>query len=83
MAEEPPTSGEHKQLAPMEFIDLRTGERVLATTGDLTRWLQPEEPQPAHERLDFMAWTRQGGIIRPSYHQRPRRRWWQVWRRDR
>ena len=36
MAEEPPTTGEHTSLGPMEFIDLRTGERVLATTGELT-----------------------------------------------
>ncbi len=81
MAEEPPTTGEHTSLGPMEFIDLRTGESVQATTGDLTRYLQSEEPQPAHERLDFMAWKRQGGVIRPAYQQRPRRRWWQRWRR--
>ncbi len=46
MAEEPPTTGEHTPLGPMELIDLRTGESVLATTGDLTRYLQPEEPSP-------------------------------------
>ena len=82
MAEEPPTTGEHTSLGPMEFIDLRTGERMLATTGEFTAWVESEEPQPPQERLDFMEWKRRGGLIRPSLSQRPPR-WWQRWRRNR
>ena len=80
MAEEPPTTGEHQPLGPMEFIDFRTGERMAATTGELVAWVQSEEPQPPPERLDFMEWKRRGGLIRPSLARRPPR-WWQRWRR--
>ncbi len=80
MAEEAPTTGEHQVLGPMEFIDVRTGERMPATTGELVAWEQSEAPQPPPERLDFMEWKRRGGLIRPSLAQR-RPRWWQRWRR--